>query len=119
MPVVRDLVVFDNDLLLDYRARRPVMYFDEDHLSSYEPSRLVLSLVEDELHRPFLLLSGYEPDFRWEAFTAAVLELVESFAVADTTWIHAIPMPTPHTRPIGVTVSGNRSELIEAYSVWR
>jgi hypothetical protein len=119
MPSVRDLVVFNNDELLDYRARRPVMYFDEDHLSEYEPARLALSLVEDELHRPFLLLTGYEPDFRWEAFTNAVVELIEHFQVADTTWIHAIPMPTPHTRPLGVTVSGNRAELIETYSVWR
>ncbi|MFT4029890.1 MAG: PAC2 family protein [Protaetiibacter sp.] len=119
MPSVRDLVVFDNDLLLDYRARRPIMYFDEDHLSAYEPARLVLQLVEDELHRPFLLLTGYEPDFRWEAFTRSVLELVERFAVADTTWIHAIPMPTPHTRAIGVTVSGNRPELTDSYSIWR
>jgi len=119
LPVVQDLVVFDNDALLDYRARRPVMYFDEDHLSSYEPARLVLSLVEDELHRPFLLLTGYEPDLRWEAFTRAVVELVERFGVADTTWINAIPMPTPHTRPIGVTVSGNRTELTDSYSIWR
>ncbi|QNO36449.1 PAC2 family protein [Protaetiibacter sp. SSC-01] len=119
LPVVRDLVVFDNDALLDYRARRPVMYFDEDHLASYEPSRLVLSLVEDELHQPFLLLSGYEPDFRWEGFTRAVIDLIERFDVADTTWINAIPMPTPHTRPIGVTVSGNRTELIDAFSIWR
>ena len=119
LPVVRDLVVFDNDELLDYRARRPIMFFDEDHLSSYEPSRLVLSLVEDELHRPFLLLTGYEPDFRWEAFTRAVVELVERFEVADVTWINAIPMPTPHTRPVGVTVSGNRPELTDAYSIWR
>ena len=28
-------------------------------------------------------------------------------------------MPVPHTRPIGVTVSGNRPELIEPMSVWR
>lgn len=119
MPSVRDLVVFDNDALLDYRARRPIMFFDEDHLSGYEPAKLVLSLVEDELHRPFLLLTGYEPDFRWEAFTRAVMELVDRFQVADTTWIHAIPMPTPHTRAIGVTVSGNRPDLIESYSIWR
>lgn len=116
---VRDLVVFDNDALLDYRARRPIMFFDEDHLSEYRPARLVLSLAHDELHRPFLLLTGYEPDFRWEAFTQAVLDLVERFEVADITWIHAIPMPTPHTRPIGMTVSGNRPELTDAYSVWR
>ena len=64
----RDVAVFDNDALLDYRARRPIMYFDEDHLSEYRPARLALSLAHDELHRPFLLLTGYEPDFRWEAF---------------------------------------------------
>ncbi|QEO10192.1 proteasome assembly chaperone family protein [Protaetiibacter larvae] len=116
---VRELVIFDNDALLDYRARRPVMFFDEDHLSEYKPSRLVLSLAHDELHRPFLLLTGYEPDFRWEAFTRALVELVERFGVADTTWINAIPMPTPHTRAIGVTVSGNRTELADAYSIWR
>ena len=116
---VRDVAVFDNDALLDYRARRPIMYFDEDHLSEYRPARLALSLAHDELHRPFLLLTGYEPDFRWEAFTQAVLDLIQRFQVADTTWIHAIPMPTPHTRPIGVTVSGNRTELTDAYSVWR
>jgi len=116
---VRDLAVFDNDQLLDYRARRPIMYFDEDHLSEYRPAKLALSLAHDELHRPYLLLTGYEPDFRWEAFTQALLDLVERFEVADVTWIHAIPMPTPHTRPIGVTVSGNRTELTDAYSVWR
>jgi len=33
--------------------------------------------------------------------------------------VHAIPMPVPHTRPIGVTVSGNREDLIETLSVWR
>jgi hypothetical protein len=28
-------------------------------------------------------------------------------------------MPVPHTRPIGVTVSGNRTELIDSMSIWK
>jgi len=28
-------------------------------------------------------------------------------------------VPAPHTRPLGVTVSGNRQDLVEAMSVWR
>jgi hypothetical protein len=28
-------------------------------------------------------------------------------------------MPTPHTRPLGVTVSGNRVELIDSMSIWK
>ena len=115
----RDIAVFDNDELLDYRSRRPILMFAEDHLTDYQPARLTLTLTYDELHRPFLLLSGYEPDFRWDAFTRAVMELADRFQVAHLTWINAIPMPVPHTRPLGVTVSGNRTELTDAYSVWR
>ena len=115
----RVIAEFDTDALLDYRARRPTMYFDQDHLSDYRPSKLNLYLAKDELQQPFLLLTGYEPDFQWERFTAAVLQLIEKYQVKSTTWVHAIPMPVPHTRPIGVTVSGNRTELIDAMSVWK
>ncbi|GAA1989232.1 PAC2 family protein [Microbacterium pumilum] len=113
------LAVFANDVLLDYRARRPVISFEQDHLTDYRPPRLELALAHDALGQPFLLLSGYEPDFAWDAFTAAVLEFVEIFAISTVTWVHAIPMPVPHTRPIGTTVSGTRSELTEAHSVWQ
>ena len=115
----RVIAQFDSDALLDYRARRPTIYFDQDHLSNYSPAKLNLYLATDELGQQFLLLTGYEPDFQWERFTAAVLQLVDKYQVKTTTWVHAIPMPVPHTRPIGVTVSGNRSELIEAMSIWK
>lgn len=110
---------FEADELLDYRSRRPIILFEGDHLADYTPPRLSLDLARDELGQPFLLLTGYEPDFQWERFGAAVLGLIEELEVASTTWINSIPMPVPHTRPIGVTVSGNRSDLIEAMSIWR
>ena len=113
------VATFDSDELLDYRARRPLIYFDHDHLSDYRPSTLRLYLATDEVGQPFLLLTGYEPDFQWERFTAAVLQLIDMYQVKTTTWVHAIPMPVPHTRPLGVTVSGNRSELIESMSIWK
>ena len=113
------VATFDNDSLLDYRARRPLVYFDHDHLSDYTPANLSLYLATDEVGQPFLLLTGYEPDFQWDRFTAAVVQLIDLLQVKTTTWVHAIPMPVPHTRSIGVTVSGNRTELIESMSVWK
>jgi hypothetical protein len=110
---------FDNDILLDYRARRPTIYFDQDHLEDYTPLRLGLYLAHDEVGQPFLLLTGYEPDFKWDGFTAAIIQFIEKLKVKSTTWVHAIPMPVPHTRPISVTVSGNRAELIETMSIWK
>lgn len=113
-----ELIRFDTDLLLDYRARRPLITFDEDHFTDYSPEELTLSLARDELGAPFLLLSGFEPDFRWEAFVEAVLLLVHEFEVSITTWVQAIPMPVPHTRPIVATVSGTREDLMER-SAWK
>lgn len=123
--VVRDdlcakaVAVFSNDALLDYRARRPVVSFDKDHLTDYVPPRLELSLAKDAIGQPFLVLSGYEPDFAWDAFSAAVLQLAHRFEVANVTWVHAIAMPVPHTRPMGSTVSGNREDLVSIHSVWQ
>lgn len=113
------IAVFRNDVLLDYRARRPVISFDQDHLTDYRPPRLELSLVHDSLGHPFLLLAGYEPDFAWDGFAEAVLGFATNLAVSTVTWVHAIPMPVPHTRPIGTTVSGTRSDLTIAHSVWQ
>lgn len=113
------IVVFAADVLLDYRARRPSITFDGDHLLDYRPPRLELSLAHDALGQPFVLLSGYEPDFAWDAFSETVVGLAEGLQVSTITWVHAIPMPVPHTRPIGTTVSGTRSELTQAHSVWK
>jgi len=113
------VILFDNDELLDYRARRPSMFFEKDHLATYEPALLGIYLVRDESGIPFLFLHGYEPDFRWEAFADAIEEIVDTYAVSEFTWVHSIPFPVPHTRPVGITVSGNRKELIERFSEWR
>jgi hypothetical protein len=110
---------FNMDLLHDYRARRPSILFEEDHLTDYEGPELALFSATDDIGRPFMLLMGSEPDFRWEEFASSVLSLVQSLEIGPITWVHSIPMPIPHTRPIGVTVSGSRHEIIEARSVWR
>jgi len=113
------VIVYDNDLLLDYRARRPVFVFEQDHLTEHRPARLELSIAHDALGQQFLLLAGYEPDFVWNAFTQSVLDFAEEFAVSGVTWVHSIAMPVPHTRPISTTVSGNRKEITASLSVWR
>ena len=113
------IVVFNNDELLDYRSRRPVMYFEQDHIEDYQPATLSLHLVRDEVGTQFLFLNGYEPDFKWEAFTEAIEQLFALLAIEDLTWLHAIPFPIPHTKPVGVTVSGNQKDVIAEYSEWK
>ena len=109
---------FDVDQLLDYRSRRPVMTFESDHWAGYSPVELTLRVVRDEQGVAFLLLSGAEPDLQWERFTAAVIELVERFAVRLTVGLTAVPVAVPHTRPVTVTAHATRPELVADYERW-
>jgi hypothetical protein len=103
---------FDVDRLLDYRARRPMMTFRRDRWVSYETPRLDLRLMRDATDAPFLLLSGPEPDNEWEGFTAAVCEIADRVRARLAVTFHGIPMGVPHTRPVGLTPHGNRTDLV-------
>jgi predicted ATP-grasp superfamily ATP-dependent carboligase len=109
---------FDVDALVDYRGHRPRMVFTGDRYESVTAPEINLYAVEDDGGRPFLLLHGTEPDFAWERFVAAVLQLVERFGVTSVMALHAIPMPVPHTRPVTVTAHATRRQLIESYPVY-
>lgn len=114
----RVLARFDVDQLYDYRARRPPMTFVENRWESYDGPRLELSLIDDAQGRPFLMLTGPEPDVQWERFVASVTLLVERYGVGVTAGVHAIPMAVPHTRPVGVTAHATRPELVAGFPPW-
>ena len=109
------VATFDVDLLHDYRARRPPMLFAEDHWESYEAPSLDIRLLHDETGRPYLVLSGSEPDVMWERFVAAVSQFVTTTGIGRIVGTNAIPMAVPHTRPIGITAHAARKELLEGY----
>lgn len=115
---VQRLVTFRHDELLDYRARRPTMTFDANRWVDYDEPELAVELARDREGVPFLLMHGVEPDIRWEAWVAAVHEVVERFAVSLSVSVYGIPMGVPHTRPLGVTAHGTRPELVVDHPTW-
>ena len=110
---------FEVDEFYDYRARRPPMSFVRDHYSDYEAPRLVVRLMHDDRRAPYLLLSGPEPDVRWEAFAEGVRAVIESFDVRLTVSMGSVPMAVPHTRPVQVTNHATAKRLLVADNVWR
>lgn len=107
----RRLVTFDTDQLVDYRARRPAMTFDVWRWRDYDTPQLVIDALHDGRGRPFLLMHGLEPDVLWEAFVAAVRQVVERLSVGLVVGMHGIPMAVPHTRPLQATRHGTRRDL--------
>jgi len=110
---------FDLDRLYDYRARRPGMVFDRDHYSAYETPRLVVRQLRDQNERPYLLLSGPEPDYGWEGFASAVRAVVERFDVSLVVGMGSVPMGVPHTRPVIITTHATDSELVDRANMWQ
>jgi proteasome assembly chaperone (PAC2) family protein len=106
---------FDADRLIDYRSRRPLMIYDNSHWESYEAPELALHLLRDQNDRPFLLLTGPEPDHEWKLFTEAVLDLTGRLGVGLAVSFLGIPAGMPHTRPLGVIAHGTRDDLISAH----
>ena len=115
----RVVATFDVDQFHDYRARRPPMSFVRDHYDSYDAPRLLVRMLTDSGGTPYLLLSGPEPDNRWEAFARSVREVVERFGVTRVVSMGSVPMAVPHTRPIAITHHANNPELLTGESPWR
>ncbi|WNM23363.1 proteasome assembly chaperone family protein [Demequina capsici] len=106
------IATFDIDELLDYRSRRPEMTFSVNEWTSYDEPYLALDMVRDAEDHPFLLLHGFEPDIRWEAYIRAVRDMVQRLGVGLVMGTHGIPMAVPHTRPLNVTVHGTSQDLL-------
>ena len=115
----RVVASFEVDEFFDYRARRPPMSFIKDHYSDYEAPRLVVRLMHDDRRAPYLLLTGPEPDVRWEAFAEAVRAVVEQFEVRLTVSVGSVPMAVPHTRPVQVTNHGTAKRLLVTENLWQ
>ena len=69
---------------MDYRSRRPTVVLDHNRIADVDPLEIGLHVVRDNAGKPFLLLTGPEPDMRWSAFTKAVADLAERFGVSQT-----------------------------------
>jgi hypothetical protein len=97
-PVV---ATFESDRLFDYRARRPQLEIVDGRLTELSWHELVLRRTRIGEH-DVLVLVGPEPDYRWQAFSAAVVELSRGLGVVEWISLGAIPAAVPHTRPVPI-----------------
>ena len=101
----------DADALYDYRARRPTLRIEDGRPVHLDwPSLAVL-------HRRFtkrdvLILSGPEPDYRWQELAADLVLLAEDLGVTEWLTLGAIPAAVPHTRPVPVLGIQSRTGLL-------
>ena len=109
---------FELDDYFDYRARRPTITFRGDHYQDYDQPRLDIVRERDAAGTPFFVLSGPEPDYRWETFIDELEAVVRANEVDLTIGLGAVPMGVPHTRPSVITTHATKPELIDRTNLW-
>lgn len=107
------VAVFDTDVLLDHRARRPLLHLDDGRISTLTWPSLELRHGHDANGRDVLYLVGSEPDHLWRAFADAVVTLAVDLGVTMAIDLGAYPAPVAHTRPIGVVATATTTELAQ------
>ena len=114
----RPVATFNSDELIDYRSRRPAVTIANNQPVEIEDTEIDIKALRDSQGKPFLLLSGPEPDLRWNAFTEAVADLADKLDVQQTICLYAAPMTVPHTRPMTISGHGNSPKLIDRLVSW-
>ncbi len=105
------VVQFDPDSLFDYRSHRPIL-----DIADGRPKRFVMptmALIWRKLaERDVFVLTGPEPDYRWNEFAAGVQDLVKRFGVVEYISLGAIPAAVPHTAPTPVMMTASSDDLM-------
>ncbi len=107
----RSIAEFDLDELIDYRARRPIIRLAGGTIEQLTWSPIELAAGTTAGGRDVLLLTGPEPDFRWNSFIDQVLELCHELGVAEVFGLGAFPAPSLHTDPVAVLGTSADPEL--------
>jgi proteasome assembly chaperone (PAC2) family protein len=106
---------FDADVLLDWRARRPVMRLEDGVNVQLTWHETELSWARDAAGNDVLLLLGNEPDHAWLTFSEQVVDLAIDLGARMVVGLGAYPTPVPHTRPPLVTSSASSDELAQGF----
>ena len=106
------IVEFDTDELVDYRARRPTLNIDEGVLTSMTWHELTIRHVRAD-RRDLLVMTGPEPDYRWQRFQDALVDLALRLGVVESVCLGSIGAMVPHTRATPVLVTGRGQPALE------
>ncbi|MGZ3587131.1 MAG: PAC2 family protein [Candidatus Limnocylindrales bacterium] len=106
-----DLATFDNDLLFDYRARRPILEIVDGRPSELTWPEITLKRRRIGA-RDLLILSGHEPDYRWRTIAESIVALAKALDIVEWISLGAIPAAVPHTRAVPVLGTQSKSGLL-------
>ena len=114
-PILR----FDDDMYVDYRARRPTMELRDGLNTNLDWATIEMRAGRSPDGTDVVFLVGPEPDMAWRRFAQAVTSLAIEFGVTQMVSLGAYPFAAPHTRPARLSVSSPSTDVLASVSFAR
>ncbi len=105
------VATFDADQLYDYRSRRPTLDIIDGRPASLAWPELAVRRRRFD-GQDLLVLTGPEPDYRWQALAQDVVALASELGIVEWISLGSIPAAVPHTRPVTILGTESRSGLL-------
>ncbi|WP_206478308.1 PAC2 family protein [Kocuria sp. KRD140] len=114
----KDVFEVASDDYYDYQYSRPVIRrpLTGEQKLHWPTTRLSKASVPGT-NLDVVLLHGWEPSYRWRAFTAELLEQAAALDVDFVIMLGSLLADVPHTRPIPVTLTSDTEELREELDI--
>ncbi len=114
----REFATIDPEDFYDFQATRPQIKLNDAQVRSVEwPEVRLYEVRIPRAPRDLILLSGYEPSFRWRTFTGLIVELAEAIGVQLVVTLGALLADVPHSRPVSVTGFATDPTLVSRLSL--
>jgi proteasome assembly chaperone (PAC2) family protein len=115
----KQLVTFDADTFVDFRARRPTMQIRDGVNAALLWPEITMSYGREPGGQDLLLLSGHEPDMAWHRFCLLVRGVALEHGSRMVVGLGAFPIGVPHTRPSLVACTASSDELAASSGLLR
>lgn len=116
----KPLAELDPDDYYDFQVSRPTVKLVDGVTRRVEwPTTRLAVCRPDGLDRDLVLVQGPEPNMRWRAFCAELLEHVDQLEVSTVVTLGALLADTAHTRPVPVTGTAYDGEAAARFGLER
>jgi predicted ATP-grasp superfamily ATP-dependent carboligase len=105
---------FNSEDFYDYQQIRPTVFINNSAIRQIKwPNTFIYALLTPHLEFDFVLVRGPEPSFKWQSFSAQLLDLFDDLEIDLVISLGALLADAPHTRPIAVTGTSSNAGLAE------
>ncbi len=108
----------DSEDFFDYTETRPEVRISNGVVRQFTwPTNRFYTLPDAQRTergdaRDVVLFLGEEPQFRWHAFTDAMLAVCKQFNITEIMLLGSLVAEVPHTAPVQISGTANRSPLL-------